>query len=63
MIIIIKIISKKPYTDYLSKALLLPKPRYDKENICKRFHFKKANFNFFLLLRKAKYTNFRAVKV
>ena len=24
-------ISKKPYTDYLSKALLLPKPRYEEE--------------------------------
>ena len=34
-----------------------------KENKCKKYCFKKADLNVFLLLRKAKCTNFRAVKV
>ena len=34
-----------------------------KENICKKYYFKKADFNVFLLLGKKKFTNFRALKV
>ena len=34
-----------------------------KENKCKKYFFKKANFNLFWLLRKVKYTNFRTFNV